>query len=419
MLLSLSGFLSALEASLLSLPKIKLHHLSESGNRKAERLLRLMEDTQKVLTTILIANNLVNILISSIATKLALSFTQSYGIALATGISTLFIVVFGDVIPKSFGLKYKERYALSVLNLFYPIYYLMLPIANGILAFSAIFYRLLGNSQEKISPFATVDEFLTLVNVGEKEGIIEKEEKELINNILEFTDTEVHEVMVPRIDMVCVNVDGSLKEAWKKVIEEGHSRLPVYEGSIDNIIGIIHAKDILKALAEKDLNASIRGILREVIYVPENMKINELFNEMRRKKAHMAIVVDEYGGTSGLVTLEDLLEELVGEIEDEYDKEKNTFSFIDENTILVDAKKNIYELNDILKESWSITLPETDYDTLGGLILDILGRVPLRGEEIDLGDIKIKIESVRRQRIEKVKIIKKKIKDEEKEVKDE
>jgi len=183
-------------------------------------------------------------------------------------------------------------------------------------------------------------------------------------------------------------------------------------------VGIVHAKDVLKALAEKDPNIKVRDILRDVIYVPENMKINELFNEMRKKKAHLAIVVDEYGGTAGLVTLEDVLEELVGEIEDEYDKEENKFNFIDENTLVVDAKINIYELNDILEEAWGMTLPKTEYDTLGGLILDLLNRVPSRGEQIDLGNLIIVIDSVRRQRIEKVKIIRK-IKKEGEEEKDE
>lgn len=366
-----------------------------------------MENSQRLLSTILIGNNLVNILISSIATKIALSITGSFGIALATGVSTFLIVIFGEVIPKSFGLKYKEKYALAVVDLFYPIYILMLPLTEIILGFSNIFYKILGKTQENISPFATVDEFLTLVNMGEKEGIIEKEEKELINNVLEFTDTEVHEIMVPRIDMICVSVESPLQDIWRKIIEEGHSRIPVYEGSIDNIIGIVHAKDVLKALAEKDANITVRDILRDVIYVPENMRINELFNEMRKKKAHMAIVVDEYGGTAGLVTLEDVLEELVGEIEDEYDKEESKFNFLDDNNLLVDAKINIYELNDILEEVWNLTLPETEYDTLGGLILDLLNRVPSRGEEIDLGDLIIKIENVRRQRIEKVRIIRK------------
>ncbi|TYT21138.1 HlyC/CorC family transporter [Dictyoglomus thermophilum] len=406
-LLVISGFLSALETSLLSLPKIRLHHLADNGDKRALRLIKLMEDSQKVLSTILIANNLVNVLISAIATKIALSAFKNFGIAIATGLSTFFIVVFGEVIPKSFGLKLKEKYALRAINIFYPFYIIFLPITRLILGFSNIFYKFMGKTQENISPFATVDEFLTLVNVGEKEGIIEKEEKELISNVLEFTDTEVHEIMVPRIDMVCVSVDSPLKEVWKKIIEEGHSRIPVYEGSIDNIVGIVHAKDVLKALAEKDPNVKIKDILRDVIYVPENMKINELFNEMRKKKAHLAIVVDEYGGTAGLVTLEDVLEELVGEIEDEYDKEENKFNFLDENTLIVDAKMNIYELNDILEETWGITLPETEYDTLGGLILDLLNRVPSRGEQIDLGDLIIVIESVRRQRIEKVKIIRK------------
>jgi len=337
--------------------------LAENGDKRAIKIVRLMENSQRVLSTILIANNFVNVLISAIATKIALATFKNFGVAVATGVSTFFIVVFGEVIPKSFGLKLKEKYALAVINVFYPFYIIFIPITKLILGFSNIFYKFVGKTQENISPFATVDEFLTLVNVGEKEGIIEKEEKELINNVLEFTDTEVHEIMVPRIDMVCVSVDSPLKEVWRKIIEEGHSRIPVYEGSIDNIVGIVHAKDVLKALAEKDPNIKVRDILRDVIYVPENMKINELFNEMRKKKAHLAIVVDEYGGTAGLVTLEDVLEELVGEIEDEYDKEENKFNFIDENTLVVDAKINIYELNDILEEAWGMTLPKTEYDT--------------------------------------------------------
>ncbi len=402
-LLSLSAFLSALETSLVSSTKIKLHHWAVEGNKKAEKLLNLLENAQELLATILIANNIANILIASIVTKMMLSYTQNFGISISTGISTFFIVIFGEMIPKTFGLKYKERFPIFFFYVFYPIYILLKPITRIFLAFSSIFYHILGKTSEKVSPFATIEEFITLVNVGEKEGIIEKEEKEFINNIIEFTDTKVHEVMVPRIDMICVSTDSPLEDVWKKIIEEGHSRLPVYEGTIDNIVGIVHAKDVLRALAEKN-NKNLKEIIREVMYVPENMKISDLFNEMRKRKAHMAIVVDEYGGTAGLVTLEDLLEELVGEIEDEYDREEEKFSFVDRKNILVDAKMNIYELNELLEEYWKERLPETEYDTVGGLIFDILGRVPLRGEEIKLGNLNIKIENMRRQRIERVRI---------------
>jgi len=378
--------------------------LSQEGNKRAEKLLKLLENTQELLATILIANNVVNILIASLATKIALNYVKNYGISIATGISTFFIVIFGEMIPKTLGLKYKERFALTFFYLFYPIYVILRPITKIFLIFSNIFYHVIGKTSETISPFSTIEEFITLVNIGEKEGIIEKEEKEFINNIMEFTDTEVHEVMVPRIDMICVKSDDTLETAWKKIIEEGHSRLPVYEGSIDNIIGIVHAKDVLKALADKNPNKKLKDIVREVLYVPENTKINELFKEMRRRKVHMAIVVDEYGGTAGLVTLEDLLEELVGEIEDEYDKEEKMFSFVDSNNLIVDAKMNIYELNEILEEKWKERLPETEYDTVGGLVLDVLGRVPEKGEEIDIGNFKLKVESMKGQRIEKIKI---------------
>ncbi|PMQ02416.1 MAG: gliding motility protein GldE [Dictyoglomus sp. NZ13-RE01] len=403
-LLSLSAFFSALETSLVSSTKVRLHHLSQEGNKRAEKLLKLLENTQELLATILIANNVVNILIASLATKIALNYVKNYGISIATGISTFFIVIFGEMIPKTLGLKYKERFALTFFYLFYPIYVILRPITKIFLIFSNIFYHVIGKTSETISPFSTIEEFITLVNIGEKEGIIEKEEKEFINNIMEFTDTEVHEVMVPRIDMICVKSDDTLETAWKKIIEEGHSRLPVYEGSIDNIIGIVHAKDVLKALADKNPNKKLKDIVREVLYVPENTKINELFKEMRRRKVHMAIVVDEYGGTAGLVTLEDLLEELVGEIEDEYDKEEKMFSFVDSNNLIVDAKMNIYELNEILEEKWKERLPETEYDTVGGLVLDVLGRVPEKGEEIDIGNFKLKVESMKGQRIEKIKI---------------
>lgn len=378
--------------------------MSQEGNKRAEKLLKLLENTQELLATILIANNVVNILIASLATKIALNYVKNYGISIATGISTFFIVIFGEMIPKTLGLKYKERFALTFFYLFYPIYVILRPITKIFLIFSNIFYHVIGKTSETISPFSTIEEFITLVNIGEKEGIIEKEEKEFINNIMEFTDTEVHEVMVPRIDMICVKSDDTLETAWKKIIEEGHSRLPVYEGSIDNIIGIVHAKDVLKALADKNPNKKLKDIVREVLYVPENTKINELFKEMRRRKVHMAIVVDEYGGTAGLVTLEDLLEELVGEIEDEYDKEEKMFSFVDSNNLIVDAKMNIYELNEILEEKWKERLPETEYDTVGGLVLDVLGRVPEKGEEIDIGNFKLKVESMKGQRIEKIKI---------------
>jgi len=364
-----------------------------------------MEKVHEVLATLVIANNIVNILIASLATTLVLKYTKNYAVSIATGFSTFFIVIFGEMIPKTIGLKYKERFVLLLFYLFYPFYIILRPITKIFLFFSNLFYNILGKTHENISPFATIEEFITAVNIGEKEGIIEKEEKELINNVIEFTDTEVHEVMIPRIDMVCVSIDSDLESVWKVIIEEGHSRIPVYEGNIDNIIGIIHAKDVLKALSEKKQEKGLREIVREVLYVPENMKINKLFNEMRKKKIHMAIVVDEYGGTSGLVTLEDLLEELVGEIEDEYDTEERMYSFINDNTILVDAKMNVYELNEILEENWNERFPETEYDTVGGLVLDILGRVPMKGEEVRVGNLILKIESVKKQRIEKIRII--------------
>jgi CBS domain containing-hemolysin-like protein len=390
---------------LVSSTKIKFHHLSQEGNKKAEKVLKIMEKVHEVLATLVIANNIVNILIASLATTLVLKYTKNYAVSIATGFSTFFIVIFGEMIPKTIGLKYKERFVLLLFYLFYPFYIILRPITKIFLFFSNLFYNILGKTHENISPFATIEEFITAVNIGEKEGIIEKEEKELINNVIEFTDTEVHEVMIPRIDMVCVSIDSDLESVWKVIIEEGHSRIPVYEGNIDNIIGIIHAKDVLKALSEKKQEKGLREIVREVLYVPENMKINKLFNEMRKKKIHMAIVVDEYGGTSGLVTLEDLLEELVGEIEDEYDTEERMYSFINDNTILVDAKMNVYELNEILEENWNERFPETEYDTVGGLVLDILGRVPMKGEEVRVGNLILKIESVKKQRIEKIRII--------------
>jgi CBS domain containing-hemolysin-like protein len=249
----------------------------------------------------------------------------------------------------------------------------------------------------------TEAEILTLLSIGEKEGVLEKQEREMITGVLEFTDATVAEVMVPRVDMVAAECGKTVEEMVTFAEEAGHSRIPVYRETVDNIVGVLYTKDLLKGIAEGKEQEKVEGLLREAYFVPENKRLVDLLKEFQKKRMHLALVVDEYGGTSGLVTLEDLLEEIVGEIRDEYDTEEPLFRRIDAQTLRVDARIGLEELSELL----GTELPEGEYQTLGGLVMDLAGRVPKEGESVRYGHLEFVVEKVLRRRILNVKIIKK------------
>ncbi len=398
----LSAFFSGSETAYLAVSRAKIRKLAKDGDPRAKVLLHLIEHPNRVIVTILVGNNLVNITAASLATSLAIEAFGSKGIGIATGVVTLIVLIFGEITPKSYSATNAEKVALFVAR---PIYLLMKLLAPLVLLLSK-FAKLLVKSfggEVKLGPFITEEELKMLVEVGEEVGAIEKEEKEMISGIFEFGDTDVKEIMVPRIDMKCIEAGESIETARKLILETGHSRIPVYEGSIDNIIGILYAKDLLKYLNSKGAKPkSLREIIRPAYFVPETKKLDDLLREFQQNRVQIAIVVDEYGGTAGMVTLEDILEEIVGEIKDEYDiAEEEPLERIDEKQAIVDARMSIHDVNEAL----DINLPEEEFDTIGGLVFNTIGRIPSPGDEVEIDGVKLRVEKMRGRRIMKVRVI--------------
>ncbi|MCK4636287.1 MAG: HlyC/CorC family transporter [Methanomicrobia archaeon] len=397
-LLFLSALFSSAETAFTHIDLLKVKYLVSTGNKRAKTLEKLKNDPERTLTTILIGNNLVNISASSIATSLAIDFFGSKGIGVAVGVMTFLILVFGEITPKSYAIRKAESLALFVAPLFDFLSKIFYPIN---IAFNGISNLFLGKNV-KNTPTFTEDEIKTLIDVGEEEGMIAEDEKEMITSIFEFGDTRIKEVMIPRVDMICAEAEETLKEVLNKAIKAGCSRLPVYKDTVDNIVGILYVKDLLKYLKDGNFNVSADKIKREAYFIPETKRADDLLREMQKKRVHMAIVISEYGGVMGLVTLEDLLEEIVGEIFDEYDVAEDEIVRIDENTVIVDARLAIDELN----EKMSLKLPNESFDTLAGFMMEYLDKVPEEGEEVEYENDKFIIEKMDEKKISKVRIIK-------------
>ncbi len=393
-----SSFFSGSETALMSVSKVKIRHEMHRGVERAKAVDRLLKSPTKLLTTILVGNNVVNIAGSALATTLALDLFGSHGPWIATIFMTVLVLLFGEITPKSFAAQNPEKvsywsapYLLFLGVIFKPLVKVLVKITN-------IIIRLIGGDPNKQQPFITEDEIIRVVNVGEEEGVIEEVEKEMIHSIFEFDDTVVREVMIPRIDMVSIEKNTPIEEVVDIIIEKGYSRIPVYSETIDNIVGVLYAKDLLKFLKKDFHDIKIEELMRTAYYIPDSKKVNQLLSELRVKKVHMAIVLDEYGGTAGIVTIEDLLEEIVGDIQDEYDVEELDYHFISDSELIVDARMPVDELNDLLNGSF----PEEDYDTIGGLVLGILGHVPFSGETLEYDGIKIAINEMAGNRILKL-----------------
>jgi len=410
----LSGFFSGSETALMSVNRVKIKHMLQEGDSKAKTVDELLEQPDRLLTTILVGNNLVNIAASSIATALAIDLFGNKGVGIATGVVTFFILIFGEITPKSFASQNAELASKWVAKYIKMFSYVLTPFIKILTVITSFIIRAVGGTPRQKKPFVTEEEIKKFVNVGEREGVIESDEREMINSIFDFDDTIVKEIMVPRIDMVCIEINTPIEELVELIIDLGYSRVPVYNETVDNIVGIVYAKDLLNFL-NQDGEMEIKKIMRPAYYVPETKEIDSLLTELRKEKIHMAIILDEYGGTEGLVTIEDLLEEIVGDIQDEYDVEERQIKVISETEILVDARVDIDEINEVL----NIDLPEEDYETISGFILSTLGYVPEEGEEIEFENLTLIVKDTVQRRISKVKIIKEKLEvvDEEKEEK--
>jgi len=397
-LLLLSGFFSSAETALTTVNKIRLRTLSEAGNKRADRVLRITDDSGRMLSAILIGNNIVNLSASSLATTLATKLFGSAGAGIATGILTFLILIFGEVSPKTMATIHADKLALAFSG---PIWFLMkalVPVIFVINKLSMGFLFLLRIKPSGREIQMTEDELRTIVDVSQESGVIEDEERDMIHNLFDFGDAKAKEIMIPRIDMVFVHVDASYQDVLDIFRSEMFTRLPVYEDTIDKVIGIINVKDLL--LQDNTEDFSIRSILREPYFTYEHKNTADLFIEMRKSSSTLAIVLNEYSDTAGLITLEDLLEEIVGEIRDEYDTDEvDAITKINERDYFVLGSANLGDVSDEL----SYDFESEDYDTMGGYCLGLLDHLPKKNETIHTEDgIFIRIDQVENNRIERI-----------------
>lgn len=397
-----AAFFAGSEAAIVSVSRISVRTLAEKGVPGAARLRALLEDRNRTLTSILIANTFVLLATDSIATYLFVRLQVPQAPLWSTLITTFVLLLFGEILPKTLAVSDSAKAALRLSRPLAVVAWLLTPLTAAFLAATNLIVRLFGGRPNH-GPYVTEEDIKTLVNVGVEQKVLEEGERELIHSIIEFGDTIVREVMTPRPDMVAVPVNAPPRRALDLVIAEGYSKLPVYEETVDNVIGVVHDRELLIALANGTIaTASLRELMRPVAHVPESKRISELLREMQRGKYSLAIVVDEYGGTAGIVTMEDLLEEIVGEIRDEHDEgEEERIRKISDDESIVEAGTNIEDVNAAL----GLDLPHEDFETIGGYAVGLFGRLPAEGEEVDAGDgVRLRVDRTRGRRILAVRI---------------
>ena len=399
-LVFLSAFFSSSETALVTVNKIRMKNLAENGDKRAAKVLKVTSDSGKMLSAILIGNNIVNIGASSIATMLAVDIFGDIGSGIATGVLTLVILIFGEVSPKTMATIKADSFSLAIAGIIDVLMFVLTPVIFIINTFASGVLRLLRINPYDADKAMTEYEIRTIVDESQESGVIEDEEREMIHNVFDFGDSLAKEVMVPRIDMTFVHVDASYKELIEIYREYKYTRLPVYEESTDYIIGIINMKDVI--LIEDTNNFSIRDIIREPYFTYEHKNTSDLFIEMRQASIPLAIVLDEYGVTAGLVTLEDLLEEIVGEIRDEYDSdEEDAIKQLSEYEYMILGSTNLDDVNDAL----DLEFESDDYDTIGGYCLQLLDHLPEENETVSTEDgVVITIKEVDKNRIERIYI---------------
>lgn len=399
-LLMLSAFFSSAETALTCVNPVRLKGLADEGSKRAINTLKILDNPGKMLSTILIGNNIVNISTTSLATTLTIKVFGSVYVGLATGILTLAVLLFGEIIPKTSANLNAEKLALSYSFWILKLMYILTPVIFLIDKLSGFFLKLFGIDKNKSGSGMTETELKTYVDVSHEEGVIETEEREMILNVFDLGDSLARDIMIPRIDMTMIDVNASYRNLQALFKETMYSRIPVYENDRDNIIGVVMLKDLF--LVSKKTDFSIRSIMREAYYTYETKKTDDLLSEMRENATSVTIVLDEYGASVGLITLEDLLEEIVGEIRDEYDEEeKELIQELDERVYLIDGSVKIDDVNDALGTFYE----SEDYDSIAGLIIEAIDRLPFKGETVTLQDGTIlTAESIDKNRISQVRL---------------
>lgn len=398
-LILLSAFFSSAETAFSTVNRVKMRSLEEEGNKKAAKVNRILDNYSKMISTILIGNNIVNLAASSLATTFAIQINFVVGIA--TGILTIVVLLFGEIVPKTWAKLYNEKISLAYSGVIYALMHVLTPVIVVVDFLSLAVMKLLHIDPKQKAYTITENELKTYVDVSHEDGVIETEEREMIYNVFDFSDAVAKDIMIPRINMVTVDVEDSYEKVMAVFRESMYTRLPVYQDSKDNIIGFVNIKDFI--LTQNQGNFSIRSIMRDAHYTYEYKKSADLMLEMREKTTNVTFVLNEYGATVGMITLEDLLEEIVGEIRDEYDEdEEENIVETGERTYLVKGSMKLDDINDALDTE----LESEDYDSIGGIIIENLDRLPQDGEEVELENgIRLKVMGITQNRIMNVQMI--------------
>ncbi len=413
----LSAFFSGSETALTALGKLRtkrilaeLEEAGEGGSSFAEYLKYWLDNSQDIIVSILIWNNLVNIAASSLATVVAthlfrttfeLASSMAWGSGTAVGVMTFLILVFGEITPKSYAKQNPEEFARQVITPIILFTHVSFPLRYLLQGFSRFFIHVIGGEMVEEHTKITEEELKKLVLAGRQEGALEETELKMLQSVFDFDETIVREIMVPRTDLIALEVNESYQRVMKEVRQTGLSRIPVYEEKVDNIVGILNIKDfITRCDRDETEQFELRQIVRPPYFVPETKRVNQLLANFRRHRVHMAIVVDEYGGTSGIITLEDILEEIVGEIEDEYDDQRQWVDSLDDDVYLVDARIDL----DDLEERLDVPLPSQKYDSLGGMLIEEMGKIPEEGESISYGGNNFEVVEANKRKVKKVRL---------------
>lgn len=397
-LLMCSAIFSCSETSLFSINDIKLRSMKDSNLKNYDVLLKLLKNPDKLLTTILILNNLVNILASSLTTIIAYELIGNAGVGVATGIITFLVLIFGEIVPKSLAIKKSEQIALKVAPVIYLASKILTPVIFILNKLTKFILRTKDGDPKQ--PKLTQLELKTMVDVSNETGILDDAEKEMIYNVFDFKDTQIKDVMVNRLNIIGIDINSTIDEIKNILLNEKFSRYPVYNGDLDNIVGILNVKDLLFIYTDKEFN--IKNYIRDYTVTYEFKNTNELFKEMKRTKSHIKIVLDEYGATVGLVTIEDLIEEILGEIEDEYDTvDDKEIIKVNDNEFVVTGSTSLTDINDKL----SVNLQSEEIVSIGGYLIDNLGKLPRKNEKIIINDISFIVLELHKNTIKKIKIL--------------
>jgi CBS domain containing-hemolysin-like protein len=400
--LVLAAFAAAAETALTSVSRLRMRTLAEDGDHRASRVVRLHNNPNGYLSTILSINTVAVIVASTATALMVAGRAQGLGQALTTVALVVFVLVFCEIAPKSLALRFNERLALHLAAPVQFLTRLLSPFVGALTLVARLLLRLFNRGRAAPGPFVTEDELKLILAMGEREGVVEQEERQMIDGILEMTDKPVHEVMVPRVDVLGIEAGRTLTDLIALIVEHGHSRIPVFETTMDNVVGVVYAKDLLRHGVRSGDPRPLAALAREPYFTPESKHVGELLREMQQRKVHMAVVVDEHGGTAGIVTFEDLIEEIVGPIRDEYDVgEPEDVEFVSDREVVVSARVPVDDVAEMLH----LDIGETDADSIGGLVYERLGEIPKAGAALPLGTATLTVEQVRRQAIQTVRIV--------------